>query len=214
MTFQPPSKSLENAWLSIYHIGCCFIFERFPPYLFLPTSTDKGGGDFYVHWVAARLLPWIKLSHMAVMVPARAQQLVYGGPAKAGDEPYILDTPFHILQLYFPFCLFFRPRVRPGDLYIDSGTGIGCACILKFAVTDWSVSYFYSILHIIWEFLTITLIRRFMRQVPFYYSGWFMSVWLFPIMLKLMRLLGINGCLLLLLGSGCAISDSCHSSCL
>jgi hypothetical protein len=38
-------------------------------------------------------------------VPARVQALVYGQAAQPGEEPYILDTPFDLLLLYFPVSL-------------------------------------------------------------------------------------------------------------
>jgi hypothetical protein len=39
------------------------------------------------------------------VIPAEVQEKVYGRPARAGEEPYILDIPFQILIFHFPFAL-------------------------------------------------------------------------------------------------------------
>jgi hypothetical protein len=68
-------------------------------------SLPNGGGDFYVEWVASRGFLFEKVDPYSSQIPAKVQELVYGKSAIVGDEIYILDVPFHILLLYFPFAL-------------------------------------------------------------------------------------------------------------
>src|SRR5690242_11608454 len=106
MTFQPPSKSLTTRDKQFIAL-VVFLFLAFCTVLvFLNLKLKSGGGDFYVHWVAARgFMAAEKIEPYSGGVPERTQQLVYGRIAQADEEPYILDTPFHIFLFYLPFAL-------------------------------------------------------------------------------------------------------------
>jgi len=43
------------------------------------------------------------------VVAAQTQMLVYEKSAAPGEEPFFLDTPFHLLILYFPLALVPEP---------------------------------------------------------------------------------------------------------
>jgi hypothetical protein len=73
--------------------------------VFVNLRLQGGGGDFYVHWVASRSFLFDRIEPYSGEVPARVQALVYGQAAQPGEEPYILDTPFDLLLLYFPVSL-------------------------------------------------------------------------------------------------------------
>jgi len=77
--------------------------------IFSNLAIKGGGGDFFVAWMGGRSFLFDEIEPYSGEVAARTQSLVYGSPAKAGDEPFILDIPFHILLLYFPFSLFSNP---------------------------------------------------------------------------------------------------------
>ena len=64
-----------------------------------------GGGDFFVHWMGIRAFAFETTEPYSGDVAASTQRLVYGRSARPGEEPFILDTPFHLLLLYFPFSL-------------------------------------------------------------------------------------------------------------
>ena len=109
MTFQPPSKSLtprDYQFIALVTI----LFLAVSAALVYANLTLTNGGDFYVHWAASRGFIFERIDPYSGEVPARVQELVYGDSAQAGDEPYILDTPFHILLLYFPFSLLSDPQ--------------------------------------------------------------------------------------------------------
>lgn len=138
MTFHPPSKSLTPR---------DYLFIAFVVILFLVASATlitvnfnlKGGGDFYVHWVASRGFIFEKIDPYGAEVPARVQGLVYGRAVKAGEEPYILTTPFHLLLFYFPFALFSDPlTARAIYTWLLQLTLIPLA-LLSLRLTDWEV---------------------------------------------------------------------------
>ncbi len=110
--------------------------------------TLKGGGDFYVHWVGARAFLFDKIDPYSGEVPARVQQLVYDDSAKAGDEPYILDTPFQILLLYFPFSLLSNPAIARAIFTLILELALFALAILSLRLTDWESPRIFTILFI------------------------------------------------------------------
>ncbi len=110
--------------------------------------TLKGGGDFYVHWVGARAFLFDKLDPYQGEVPARVQQLVYEGSAEAGDEPYILDTPFQILLLYFPFALFSDPTIARALFTLILELALFAFAIFSLRLTEWETPRIFTILFI------------------------------------------------------------------
>ena len=110
--------------------------------------TLKGGGDFYVHWAAARGFVVDKLDPYGAEVPARVQQLVYGGRAQAGDEPYILDTPFQLLLLYFPFSFISDPRLARALFTLILELSLFGLSVQSLRLTDWEVPRGFAVLFI------------------------------------------------------------------
>lgn len=110
--------------------------------------TLKGGGDFYVEWVASRGFIFDKLDPYTNEIPARVQQLVYDGPAQAGQQPYILDTPFHILLLYFPISLLSDPQLARAIFTLFLELALFILAILSLRLTDWEIPWFFSVLFI------------------------------------------------------------------
>lgn len=109
--FHPPSRSLTPQdyqflifavlLLSAVFYGLTQLNLRF-----------KGGGEFYVHWVAVRAFAFDNIEPYSGEVASRVQQLVYGDVLRSrGNEPYILDTPFHLLLAYFIFAPLSDPNL-------------------------------------------------------------------------------------------------------
>lgn len=145
MTFRAPSKSLTpRDYLFITFVVIVFFVISFA--LVSVNLTLKGGGDFYVYWAASRGFIFEKIDPYSGEIPARVQQLVYGGAVKAGDEPYILDTPFQILLLYFPFSLFSSPQFARAIFTLIVEIGLFALGILSLRLTDWETPYFFSFL--------------------------------------------------------------------
>ncbi len=109
MTFRPPSQSLtplDYAFLAL--VAAAFLALCY--FLFSFNLNLTGGGDFYMRWNASRAFILERVDPYGIEIPNRTRPLVYDRPLRAGDKPYILDTPFHLLLLDFPFALFPDPR--------------------------------------------------------------------------------------------------------
>lgn len=148
MTFQPPSKSLtprDYQFIALVTI----LFLIVSAALVYANLTLTGGGDFYVHWVASRGFIFEKIDPYSGEVPARVQELVYGDSAQAGDEPYILDTPFHILLLYFPFSLFSDPQLARALYTLILELALFALALLSMRLTDWEAPRYFSILFLL-----------------------------------------------------------------
>ncbi|MBI5955095.1 MAG: hypothetical protein HY865_25850 [Chloroflexi bacterium] len=145
--FQPPSKSLtprDYQFIALVVI----VFLAICAALLYANLTLKGGGDFYVHWVGARAFLFDKIDPYSGEVAARVQGLVYEGSAKAGDEPYILDTPFQILLLYFPFSIFSNPTVVRAVFTLLLELALFALAVLSLRLTDWESPRFFAILFV------------------------------------------------------------------
>jgi len=148
MTFRPPSKSLTpRDYLFITFVVILFLIVS--TMLISANLTLKGGGDFYVHWVAGRAFLFDKIDPYGAEIPVRVQELVYGGPAQAGDEPYILDTPFHILLLYFPFSLLSDPQIARAIFTLILELALFSLALLSLRLTDWATPPTFVVLFIL-----------------------------------------------------------------
>lgn len=111
--------------------------------------TLKGGGDFFVHWVAARGFVLDKVDPYSGEIPARVQRLVYDDSAKLGDEPYILDTPFQIVLLYFPFVLFSDPGLARAFYTLILELAFFALAILSLRLTEWEAPWFLAVMFVL-----------------------------------------------------------------
>jgi hypothetical protein len=64
------------------------------------------GGEFTLLRTGGRAFLFDRLEPYSGGVPALVQEQVYGRPANSGEDPYILDIPFHLLIFFFPLALF------------------------------------------------------------------------------------------------------------
>jgi len=111
--------------------------------------TLKGGGEFFVHWVAARGFVLDRVDPYSGEIPARVQRLVYDDPAKAGNEPYILDTPFQIALLYFPFVLFSDPVLARAFYTLILELAFFALAILSLRLTEWEAPWFLAVMFVL-----------------------------------------------------------------
>lgn len=125
--------------------------------------TLKGGGDFYVHWVAARAFLFDNVDPYGAEVPNRVQKLVYENGAQTGDEPYIFDTPFQLLQLYYPFALFTDPQLVRAIFTLLLELAFYLLIVLSLQLTDWEPPISYTVLFVFmaaFNFYTYQAIRE------------------------------------------------------
>ncbi len=146
-TFQPPQKSLTPrdyqfiALVIVVFIGVCTA-------LVFANLTLKGGGDFYVHWVGARAFLFDKIDPYGGEVPARVQKIVYESAAKAGNEPYILDTPFQILPFYYLFSFLSDPKIARAIFTLILELALFALAILSLRLTEWEAPRIFTVLFI------------------------------------------------------------------
>ncbi len=111
--------------------------------------TLKGGGEFFVHWVAARGFVLDRVDPYSGEIPVRVQRLVYDDPAKMGEEPYILDTPFQIALLYFPFALFSDPVLARAFYTLILELAFFALAILSLRLTEWEAPWFLAVMFVL-----------------------------------------------------------------
>jgi hypothetical protein len=147
VTFHPPSKSLtprDYQFIALVVV----VFLVVCAALVFANLTLKGGGDFYVTWVGSRAFLSDNIDPYSGEVPAHVQQLVYGGSAKAGEEPYILDVPFQILPLYFPFSLLSDPALARAIFTLILELALFALAIFSLGLTEWESPRIFTILFI------------------------------------------------------------------
>ena len=147
MTFQPPSKSLTSRDYQFITL-VVVVFLVICAALVFANLTLKGGGEFYVHWVGARAFLFDKVDPYSGEIPSRVQRLIYEGSAKAGDEPYILDTPFQILPFYYLFSLLPDPMLARAIFTLILELALFALAILSLRLTDWEAPRIFTILFI------------------------------------------------------------------
>jgi hypothetical protein len=164
MTFQLPSKSLTARDKQFIALVAVLFLALCTGLVFLNLKLQGGGGEFYVHWVAARgFTAAEKIEPYGGEVPARTQQLVYGRTAQAGDEPYILDSPFHIFLLYFPFALLSDPQLALAIYTVILELALLAFVYLALRLTDWDFPPIFTVLFIlfgIFNFYTFQAIHQ------------------------------------------------------
>lgn len=150
MTFQLPSKSLTTRDKQFIALVLVLFLAFCTALVFLNLKFKSGGGDFYVHWVAVRgYIEPVKIDPYGGDIPNRTQQLVYGASAQEGDEPYILDTPFHIFLLYFPFSLLSDPELARAIFTLILELALFALVYLSLRLTDWDAPRIFTVLFIL-----------------------------------------------------------------
>jgi hypothetical protein len=146
MNFQPPSKSLTPRDYQFIVLAVVILLIVSTGLVYANLSLPKGGGDFLVHWVGARVYLFEQIDPYSADVPERVQALVYENGAQAGDEIYILDTPFHLLLLYFPFSLLSDPQLARAIYTLILELAFFALAILSLRLTNWEAPrYFWAL---------------------------------------------------------------------
>jgi hypothetical protein len=162
VTFQPPSKSLtprDYQFIALVVV----VFLAVCAALVYANLTLKGGGDFYVHWVGGRAYLFDNIDPYGGEVSARVQQLVYGGFTNAGDEPYILDTPFQILPFYYPFSFLSDPAISRALFTLLLELTLFVLAVLSLLLTGWETPRIFALLFVffaVFNFYTFQAINE------------------------------------------------------
>ncbi|HCK65638.1 MAG TPA: hypothetical protein DHW49_05185 [Anaerolineae bacterium] len=146
MNFQPPSNSFTTRDYQFITIATILFLVIASALVYVNLSFPKGGGDFYVHWVSARGFIFEQTDPYSGLIPERVQQIVYDDAIEAGDEVYILDTPFHILLLYFPFALLSDVELARAIFTLVLQLALFVLVYLSLQLTGWEVPRWFTIL--------------------------------------------------------------------
>lgn len=149
MTFQPPSKSFTTRDYQFITVVTVIFLAISTGLVFANLSLPNGGGDFYVHWVGARGFLFEQTDPYSGMIPARVQAIVYDDSIQAADEVYILDTPFQILLLYFPFALLSDAELARAIYTLILELALFGLVYLSLKLTDWETPTWFWILFFI-----------------------------------------------------------------
>jgi len=161
MTFQPPSRSLTPRDYQFIALVVVLFLVVASALVYANLTLPRGGGDFLVHWAGARAFLFEQADPYSGFVPARVQELVYGGRAGAGDKPYILETPFHILMLYFPLSLLPDPQLARAIFTLILQLAMFALALFSLRLTDWEaprwfiVSFFFFCIFNVYAFKAI-----------------------------------------------------------
>ena len=162
---RPPSRTIAIRDYQIIALVIIIILIISTALVYLNLGLN-GGGDYYVHWVGARAFLFDKIDPYGGEVPARVQRLVYEDSAKAGDEPYILDTPFQILLLYFPFSLLSDPTLARAIFTLILELALFALAILSLRLTDWEAPRIFTILFIFFAVFNFYTFRAIYEANP------------------------------------------------
>jgi len=97
-----------------------------------------GGGGFFVAWKASSGFLIYHLEPYGGAVAGQVQQLVYGGTAQSGENPYILTMPFFLLPFYFPLTLVTDPAVARGLWMFVSEAALLASAWLSLRLIEWT----------------------------------------------------------------------------
>ncbi len=134
--------------------------------VFVNLKLKGGGGEFYVQWVGSRAFIFDKIEPYSGDVAARIQRWVYGRPAKAREEPYILDTPFHILPLYFLFSLFPNPALARAIFTSTLELALLALVFLSLRLTEWEAPRYFPLLFMLFGIFNFYSIQAIYQGSP------------------------------------------------
>lgn len=148
MNFQPPSRSLTpRDYQFIIIVGILFVAVCVG-LVYANLSLPIGGGDFLAHWEGVRAFFLKSTDPYSGVVPSLVQELVYGPTGfSLGDKPYILDTPFHLLLLYFPFALLSDPQLARAIFTLILELSLFALALLSLRLTDWTAPCWFVLFY-------------------------------------------------------------------
>ena len=146
MNFQPPSKSLTARDYVFISVVVILFLAISTGLMFANLSLPRGGGEFLRHWAGGRAFIFERIDPYSGHVPDVVQKLVYEDNAGEGDDPYILDTPFHLLLLYFPFSLLSDPLTARAIYTLTLEWALFALAILSLRLTNWTVPRWFAVL--------------------------------------------------------------------
>jgi hypothetical protein len=190
MNFQPPSNSLTARDYQFIIIVTILFLVIASALVYVNLSLPNGGGDFYVHWVSARGFLFEQIDPYSGLIPERVQNIVYDDSFQAGDEVYILDTPFHILLLYFPFALLSDPQLARAIFTLVLQLALFALVYLSLQLTGWEAPRWFIILFFAFCVLNFYSFQAMLEANPVLILGLIYAGMLFALYTEQDELLG------------------------
>lgn len=148
-SFKPPSKSFTVR--DYLFIGLVVILFSILSILLFSANLKLaqhlgGGGEFYLPWVGGRAFTIEHVEPYSLYVPQKVQELVYGHAAQTGQEPYILDIPFHLLILFLPYSFITDPQAARAFFTLLSEFALCALALLSLRLTEWEAPRIFPVL--------------------------------------------------------------------
>lgn len=168
-SFRPPSKSLTLGDIQFIALALFGVFVLCAALIYSNLNYINqlgGGGESYLPWAAGRAFLFENFDPYSSYVPERVQELVYDRAARAGDEPYILDLPFHLLLLYFPFSLLPDPQLARAIFTLCTELALFALVFLSLRLTDWESPVIFVILFFVFCISNFYLFHALLEAAP------------------------------------------------
>jgi len=114
-----------------------------------------GGGSIFLPWKAWRAQLVEGGSAYSGDTAHFVQKQVYGRSARAGQNPYVLNLPFHLMLLYFPFGMIADKNLVRGLFMALSEVGLILLALASLRLTDWQPRRLFAILFYIFTGLSV-----------------------------------------------------------
>lgn len=173
MNFQPPSKSLTPRDYLFISIVTLIVIAISIGLVYINLSLPRGGGEFLRHWVGIRAFTFERIDPYSAYVPDVVQNLVYDSKAAAGDDPYILDTPFHLLLLYAPFSLLSDPLLARAIYGMILEWALFALVVLSLRLTEWSSPRWFAALFFLFAVFNYYSFQSLLAASPIVLLGLF-----------------------------------------
>lgn len=190
MNFQPPSNSFTARDYQFIIIVTILFLVIASALVYVNLSLPNGGGDFYAHWVSARAFLFERIDPYSGLIPERVQNIVYDDVIQTGDEVYILDTPFHILLLYFPFALLSDVELARAIFTLVLQLALCALVYLSLQLTGWEAPRWFIILFFIFCVLNFYTFQAILEANPVLILGLIYAGMLFALYAEQDELLG------------------------
>jgi hypothetical protein len=139
------------------------------------------GGEFQLLRSGGRSFLFDRIEPYSGSIPARVQELVYGGPAVSGEDLYILDVPFHLLLLFFPLALIPDPLMARAFWMALSEVALAGFIYFNFRLIERKIPVVFIILLSVTSFTSLYAYRAFLEGsstilLGFAYAGILLSL--------------------------------------
>jgi hypothetical protein len=101
------------------------------------------GGEFSLLRAGGRAFLFDRLEPYSGSIPALVQEQVYDRPAESGEDPYILDIPFHLLIFFFPLALIPDALIARAFWMALSEIALAGFIYFSFRLMDRRISYIF-----------------------------------------------------------------------